>query len=185
MKENVLPLDTGHFIIQPQNMENLWDEEWDVCLKSGEKKKIGSLSFENTNVHGEIHFSVSFDETYKGGHISEIFYAVASFVFKSEKVKEICTVCRHENENLVRGLEKAGYVLREFKDGNDYYSMKKQKTSWTGLYVMIGMIAGFIIGITLSNLWMGTISGVVIGTVIGFLMDKREQDNTESKKLRT
>ena len=53
--------------------------------------------------------------------------------------------------------------------------MKKQKTSWTGFYIFIGMVAGFIIGLTISNLWMGTIGGVLIGAVMGYLMDKKEE----------
>ena len=43
-----------------------------------------------------------------------------------------------------------------------------------GLYMFLGMIAGFIIGITFSNLWAGTISGVLTGSGIGYLMDKKQ-----------
>ena len=99
---------------------------------------------------------------------------MSSLIFKLFDAKEIHTVCRHENEKCVRGLEKAGYVLRERKDGSDYYSIKKHKTVWTGAYLFIGLIAGFMMGILFSNLWLGTGAGVVIGAVLGYLMDQGE-----------
>jgi uncharacterized membrane-anchored protein YhcB (DUF1043 family) len=61
--------------------------------------------------------------------------------------------------------------------------MKKQKTAWTGVYVFVGLVAGFMIGIVISNLWVGTIAGIVIGIVIGYLMDKKEkrEDTVETE----
>ena len=38
-------------------------------------------------------------------------------------------------------------------------------------------------GIVISNLWVGTIAGIVIGIVIGYLMDKKEkrEDTVETE----
>ena len=175
MAENFFPLKTKHFIIAPGNEKNVLEEEWSVTLNDGDKARVGSIHFENGILNGEVQMEVELEKEYeKSKYVQELFYSMARFVFQSDDIREISTQCRHENDHRVRGLEKAGYVFRQFKDGNDYYSMKKQKTSWTGLYVFIGLIAGFILGLTVSNLFMGTIIGVLSGAIIGFLLDKRE-----------
>ena len=176
MNEIIFPLVTKHFSLVPGDEKRIWEEDWSINLAGDDQTNIGHIHFEDGIYHGEVKISVDMNPEYdKTGYVQEIFYSMARFVFLFKDIREISTVCRHENDHRVRGLEKAGYVLREFKDGSDYYSMKKQKTSWTGLYVIIGMIAGFLIGLLISNLWAGTIGGVLIGTIIGYLLDKKEQ----------
>ncbi len=142
---------------------------------------VGRLRFEHALYHGELELSLELDPTYDtSGYNAEIYFAMARFVFRFKDVKEISTVCRHEDDHHVRALEKAGYVRRETKDGRDHYSMKKQQTGWTGLYLIIGMCAGFIIGILIGNLKIGTLAGVLIGAIIGYLMDKQAPKNPAS-----
>ncbi len=175
--ENLFPIITKHFKLQPSDEKSIWDTDWNISLVDNDAASVGTINFEDGVFHGEVKMNAALEPEYdKTKYVEELFYSMARFVFMFKDIREISTVCRHENENRVRGLEKAGYVLREFKDGDDYYSMKKQKTSWTGFYVFIGLIAGFIIGLTISNLWMGTLGGVLIGTIIGYLMDKREKE---------
>ena len=174
MNDNYFPLLTKHFQLMPENDKNVLEQEWRILLKKDDQTPVGSMHFENGILNGEVNISVELEKEYeKTNYIQEIFYSMSRFVFMSDDIREICTSCRHEKDSRVRGLEKAGYVLRQFKDGTDYYSMKKQKTSWTGLYIFIGLIAGFILGLTFSNLFMGTIIGVLSGAVIGYLMDKK------------
>ena len=177
MSNNIFPLETKHFFILPQNEEKPLEEEWNVCLKDGDQKRVGNISFEDAVLHGELQISVNLDPEYnKADYNREIFFAMSNFAFQSQEVREISTKCNYEEENRVRGLEKAGYVRRETIDGIHHYSIKKQKSSWTGLYVFVGLIAGFIIGITVSNLWMGTAIGVVSGIIVGLIMDKRDSE---------
>ena len=182
MSENIFPLVTKHFTIQPGNNEKSWEDEWVVALRDGDNKEVGRLRFEDAVLHGEMKIHVDLEKEYdKEDYAKELFYSMAKFAFQFQDVREISTVCRHEDEHRVRGLEKAGYVRRETKDGCDYYSMKKQQTSWTGFYVIIGMTAGFLMGILISNLWAGTIAGVLIGTIIGYLLDKKEHKDPAMK----
>ena len=175
MSNSLFPIETKHFFIRPQNEEKPLEEEWSVCLKEADQKKVGNISFVDGVLHGELQISVSLEHEFdKTDYNREIFFAMSNFAFQSDNVREISTKCNYEEENRVRGLEKAGYVRRETTDGIHLYSIKKQKTSWTGLYIFFGIIAGFILGITFSNLWMGTVIGVVTGTIIGLLLDKRE-----------
>ncbi len=181
MDENIYSIETRHFLIQPANTDDTCGEKWVVKLKNKEENSVGSVSFVNPVVHEEVQISVQLDKYYeKTGFYEEIFFSMANLVFKSFDVREIHTVCRHEDDKCVRGLEKAGYVLRENKDGSDYYSIKKHKTVWTGAYLFIGLIAGFLMGIVLSNLWLGTIAGVVIGLILGNLMDREAASGSGS-----
>ncbi|WP_408072304.1 hypothetical protein [Butyrivibrio sp. JL13D10] len=185
MSDGMFPIETKHFYIQPSNEKKLWGEDWAISPKKKTNQEttnqaevdtntVGHLRFEHALFHGELELSLELDATHNtSGYIAEIFFTMARFVFKFKDIKEISTVCRHEDDNYVRGLEKAGYVRRETKDGKDHYSMKKQQTGWTGLYLIIGMCAGFIIGILIANLKLGTLAGVIIGIIIGYLMDKR------------
>ena len=177
MSNSIFPIETKHFFIKPTSEEKPLEEEWSVSLKDGDQKKIGSICFEDAVLHGELQIKVTLDPDFdKVDYNREVFFSMSNFAFQSQEVREISTKCRYEEENRVRGLEKAGYVRRETVDGIHHYSIKKQKSSWTGMYMFVGLISGFIIGITVSNLWMGTAIGVVTGAIIGYLMDKRENE---------
>ena len=177
MTEGLFPIKTKNFSVMPGNMDKPMEDDWVITRKNGAENEIGRIRFNDAIFNGEVQINLDLDSSYnKAKYYEELYFAMARFVFRLKDIKEISTVCRHENDHIVRGLEKAGYVRRENKDGNDHYSMKKQKTSWTGFYIIIGMICGFMLGIIISNLWLGTISSVVIGAVIGFLMDKRVKE---------
>ena len=174
MGDKLLPLVTRHFLIQPQSVDKLWEEEWSVTLRDDADKKVGRFHFEEAGIDGEVTLLLDIEPAYQKPSLgAEIYSAIASFVFKFQELKVVRTSCRHEDDDLVHSLEKAGYVRRKNSDGRDFYSITKQKTSWTGLYMILGLVAGLIIGITISNLWVGTFSGIIIGTVIGYLIDKK------------
>ncbi len=174
MADKLLPVVTRHFMIQPQNVDKLWEDEWSVTLKDDADKKVGSFHFEDAGLDGELNLFMDIEPEYqKPGLGAEIYSAIAEFVFRFPELKVVRTSCRHENDDLVHSLEKAGYVRRKNENGSDFYSIRKQKTAWAGLYMIIGLIAGFIIGIVMSNLWVGTLSGVIMGTLIGIWLDKK------------
>ncbi len=174
MSEKFFPLETKHFIIRPEDEKDLLGKEWSVCLRDNDQTKVGALNFAGAFVNNEATIGVKLEQDYdKAGNYAEIFFIVAKSLFRFTDVKEVHTECRYEEEHLMKGIEKADFVYRETIDGNRYYSMKKQKTVWTGVYILIGFIAGFFMGIVFSNLWLGTISGLVIGIIIGVLMDKK------------
>ncbi|SHH70364.1 hypothetical protein SAMN02745229_00875 [Butyrivibrio fibrisolvens DSM 3071] len=173
MNEKLFPIETRHFKLMPCDVKEYLGK-WTISLKDGNQKDVGNIHFEDTQFKGEVKIFVELLPEYEEPkYIEEIFFMMARFVFRDPEIGTIRTQCDHENEDWIKGIEKAGYVYREFKDGYDQYSMNKQKTSWMGLYMFLGMIAGFIIGITFSNLWAGTISGVLTGSGIGYLLDKK------------
>ena len=176
MSEKLFPLETKHFTILPQNQKDIWGTKWDVCLKSGNHQMVGELKFAGELTNSEAKFCVKLENEYdKERYYAEIFFMMAKSLFRFTDVREVYTECRYEEEHLLKGIEKGGFVYRQTIDGIRVYSMKRQKTVWTGVYIFLGLIAGFLMGLVVSNLWLGTISGVAIGVIIGILMDKREE----------
>ena len=114
MSNNVFPLETKHFFIRPENEKMPLEAEWSICLKDGEQK-IGSISFEDAVLHGELQISVNLDPEYnKADYNREIFFAMSNFAFQSHEVREISTKCRYEEENrVVRPAKGASYSGQE------------------------------------------------------------------------
>ena len=170
------PLVTDRLTLTPEDEKNIWTSGWDVRLKEKGKDAgtIGSFRFIGAKEDGEIGISVELLPEYRDqGYGSEIFFFMAEFVFRFRNMREITASCPHENNRCIRALDKAGYVYRENRRGTDYYSKKRPKTAWTGLYVVVGVSAGFLLGIVVSNLLMGTAIGVIVGVIVGFLLDKK------------
>ena len=171
------PLYSDHLILMPDNEHDIWNEKWTVSLHNSSSDRIGILRFSESKVAGETEVYVELDPAYRDkGYGEEIFYFMAKFAFRFRRIKEICAVCAHDNDKCIHALEKADYVLREHKNGMDYYSKKKPKTAWAGLYIPIGLIAGYLLGILISNLIIGTIIGVSVGVFVGFVLDKKLYD---------
>lgn len=185
MKKSRFPLYTEHLSIRPRNEEKIWNEKWDISLKEAESEVIGFMSFEGAKVPGEVPIRVELDEEYRNkGYGSEVFYTMSRFALGFRNIKEVCAACRHDNHLCTRALDKAGYVYREKKDGMEWYSVKKDRSAWTGLYLFIGMFAGLILGIVFSNLWAGTAVGLFAGLVIGQGLDRKENKEMDTPEKR-
>ncbi len=166
------PLTTEHFQIMPRNTLKPFEDDWLITVPGEPEGSAGSLRFDKGVALGEVAVAIEVMPGYDKEHyIEEIFMEVSGFIFRFRSIKELSTVCRHANSERIHGLEKAGFVYRGDEGDMDHFSIRKRKTSWTGLYLFIGMIAGFIIGVTISNLWVGTFGGIFAGGIIGSVMD--------------
>ena len=170
------PVVTDRLLLQPNNEEDCLNSEWSVSLREEPDKTIGSFKLTRSKVPGEASISVELEPDYRNqGYGSEIFYDMSIFVFGTGRMKELYASCKDENRICKRALEKAKYVYRENKDGLDHFSVKKDKSAWTGLYVCIGFLAGLILGILISNLWLGMGIGLLAGFLTGWVLDAREK----------
>ena len=166
---------TDHLLLQPNNEEDCLNSEWTVSLREEQDKKIGTFELVRSKVPGEASISVELEPDYRNqGYGSEIFYDMSIFLLSTGRMKELYASCKNENRICKRALEKAKFVYRENKDGLDHYSIKKDKSAWTGFYVCIGFLAGLILGIVLSNLWLGMGIGLLAGFLIGRILDAKE-----------
>lgn len=172
-------------IISPSNPEDLWESRWDIYLNQKETKEkplIGWISFAGEKNLGTIPMEVMIynpDDRNKG-YGTEAIRIMADWAFLHKNIFEITAVSEHENSGYIMALQKAGFVLREATREIEHYSITKQGTSWTGLYLLIGIVAGLILAFVLNNGWVGLGIGLISCLLIGSSMDLKEKKYRES-----
>ena len=137
--------------ITPSNEEDLWESDWVVAFRKGEKEQIGTASFAGEKILGAVPLQV-----------------------------EVISQVEHENDKGVNALQKAGFVFRGNEGNVETYSILKAQTTWTGVYVAVGIVVGMILGLTLNNLWLGFAGGMISCLCIGTIMDYNAKKYRES-----
>lgn len=185
MKKNKYELKSRNLILTASDSEKPFDAHWDICLNDPgliEKPKIGEISFEGEHFKGTIPIKIEiFDKCNRNrGFGTEAIEMMTDWAFDFRNIFEITAVSEHENSAYIMALQKAGYVLRKATRETEYYSIVKQKTAWSGLYLLIGVLVGFVLGFLLSNGWVGLGVGVLSCLIIGTSMDLKEKKYRES-----
>ncbi|MBO4678411.1 MAG: GNAT family N-acetyltransferase [Lachnospiraceae bacterium] len=168
--------------IKPSNDENLWEEPWDIYINDDEKAKIGQVSFAGEKASGTIPISIAIPDPHhrNRGFGTEALRLMTEWAFYHRNIFEIQTETLHENSAYIMALQKAGFVFRGGTREVEQYSIIKQKSSWTGLYLFIGIIAGLIMGFVLNNTWAGLGIGIFVAVILGSSMDFKEKKYRES-----
>ena len=168
--------------IKPSNEDNPWEEPWDIYVVDGEKEKVGWVSFAGEKEKGTIPISIEIPNIHyrNRGFGTEALRLMTEFAFYHKNIFEIKTTAEHENSAYIMALQKAGFVYRDGTREIENYSITKQQTSWTGIYLFIGVIAGLIMGFVLNNGYAGLGIGVFIAVIIGGSMDFKEKKYRQS-----
>ncbi|MCM1117945.1 MAG: GNAT family N-acetyltransferase [bacterium] len=181
MKKNNFWLKSDTITITPSNEEDLWESDWIVAFRKGEKEQIGTASFAGEKLLGAIPLKVELAQRYRNrGLGTEVIKMMVNWAFLHRNIYEVISHVEHENDKGVNALQKAGFVFRG-KEGNvETYSIVKAKTVWTGVYVVVGIIVGMILGIVLNNVWLGFAIGLVFCLCMGVIKDSNTQKYRES-----
>ena len=170
--------------IKATDDEDVWNKDWIISLTE-EEKPIGKLSFAGEKVLGTIPIQMELDEEYRNqGYGTRAFIMVVEWLFRFPNVYEVTAVTDRENDKCVKALKKAGFVYRSIDGRMETYSITKQQTAWTGLYLFIGIAIGLVIGIVIDHVIIGTLAGVVIAVPIGLSMDaavRKERERVTGK----
>ncbi len=183
---------SGDMMVKPTNEEDIWNSKWDIYLKiGGDDTRIGWVSFEGPKEKGTIPISMELLPLYRHrGHGPNVLKMMREWAFLHGNIYEISAECPNDNTDFIHALQKAGFVYREgssVKAGAmERYSVTKQRSSWLGLYILIGVVGGIILGIALGHIWVGFVVAMFAGIVIGISMDaaenKKRRDVTGKKK---
>lgn len=182
LREGRYFLKSTDITITPTDEKNLWDCEWVIASRKDGNKQIGTVSFMGDKGRGAVPIHIMLEERYQNRGIgTEVLKMMVDWAFLHRNVYEVTAVCEHENDKAVKSLEKAGFVYRDHNklDKIEHYSIKKQPSSWTGLYLMIGIVVGLILGIVLNMPWVGLGLGLVVSLLIGAIMDNNEEKDRE------
>lgn len=168
--------------IVPTNDANLWEEPWDIHIIDGEKEKIGQISFAGEKDAGTVPISIEIPDIHyrNRGFGTQALRLMTEWAFYHRNVFEIKTTADHENSAFIAALQKAGFVYRDGTRYIENYSIIKPKTAWTGIYLIIGIVAGLILGFVFNNGWAGLGVGVFVAIIVGGSMDFKEKSYRES-----
>ncbi|MBQ8139746.1 MAG: GNAT family N-acetyltransferase [Lachnospiraceae bacterium] len=177
---------SGNLIARATDENNIWDSKWDVFLvdKDNDNTKIGWVSFEGEKYAGIVPISVEIEKSFRGrGFGTAVFKMMKEWAFLHSNIYVVEAFADKENTALISSLEKSGFVYREGqsieKGGVEKYSVIREKTSWLGLYFIIGIIVGVLLGIVIGSVWIGFAISMIIALSIGFVMDHNENKKRE------
>ncbi len=181
MKKSSFCLKTDTLTITPSNEDDLWESDWIIAFRKGEKEQLGTATFAGEKRLGAVPLYVELLPEYRNrGLGTEIIRMLVNWAFLHRNVFEVISSAEHENDKGVNALQKAGFVYRGSEGAVEKYSIIKEKTAWTGVYVIVGVLNGMLLGVVLNNLWMGFILGIVISLCIGEIMDNKALKYRES-----
>ena len=179
-------LKSSKIVIEPSDGQDLWNADWVISLAKGEKNRIGRASFAGEKELGTVPLQVELLEEYRNqGYGTQAIRMMVDWAFRYPNVYEVKTEADHENDKAVKALGKAGFVYRGENRHMEQYSITKNKSAWTGLYVMIGIFLGILLGIVLSSPKLGLGIGLVVSIATGMVLDngeKRRREQVTGKK---
>ncbi len=177
-KKNLLK--SPRITIEPSDEADLWNADWVISLTKGEKNRIGKASFAGEKVRGTVPLQVELEEEYQNqGCGTEAIRMMVNWAFRHANVYEVTAVAEHENDKAVKALGKAGFVYREGDRHTEQYSIVKGKSNWLGIYLVIGICLGLLLGIVLSAPKLGFGIGLIACLIAGAAMDNSEKHKRE------
>lgn len=181
MKNAGFCLKTDTLTITPSNMDDMWESDWIIAFRKGEKEQLGTATFAGVKRLGTVPLYVELRPEYRNrGLGTEIIRMLVNWAFLHKNIFEVVSRAEHENDKGINALEKAGFVYRGSEGEVETYSIIKAKTTWTGVYVIVGILNGMLLGVVFNNLWMGFLVGIVVSLCIGEIMDNKALKYRES-----
>jgi len=176
MKEKKYLLKGTKITMNPVDINNLWEGDWEIHIKDGEKEKIGTLSFAGEKQLGAIPMRIEIPDVHyrNQGYGTEAIRIMKDWAFYHRNIFEIKAVIAHENSAAIMAFQKAGFIFRDGTREIENYSVLKQKTSWLGLYFCIGIIIGLIVAAMTGLTWGSLIASVAVCVLAGAGMDMKE-----------
>ena len=172
--------------IVPSDENDLWNADWIISFTKGDQKQIGKATFAGEKARGTVPLYVELEEEYRDqDYGTEAIRMLVNWAFRHPNLYEVTAEAEHENDKAVKALEKAGFVLRSQDRHTEQYSIVKGKSNWLGLYLVIGICLGLLLGIVLSAPRLGFGIGLIASLITGTVMDngeKRKREQVTGKK---
>lgn len=169
--------------IAPENEANPWDSEWIIRLTKDDNRVIGKADFLGDRAYGTVPINIFIEERFRNqGYGTEALKMLVDWAFLNKNVYEISAVTEHENDKCIVALEKAGFVYRSgLGTKEERYSITKPKTTWLGIYTIVGVFIGLLLGIVIGIPWAGLVIGLFVCVIFGASLDVKA--NKEREKI--
>jgi len=159
-----------------ETSDEYWAGDWDVFRKQKKEPplKVGRFRFLGKPNNGRVEIEIEIDHDYiNNGYASATLKAINDWCFARNNIYIIDAHIDEENKPALRAFTKAGYVYRSREHKVEHYSVIKPYTSWLGLYIVIGVWAGLILGVITTYTTIGFIIGLLLGIVCGKIMENK------------
>lgn len=152
--------------------KSVWEVVWNINERKDEKRFVGKIWFSGEPERGVVELNFDIEPRFKErDYAREALRAIVEWVFAKRDLYEIKTTVSTEEEDKIDAIERVGFVLRMANKEVEHYSVVKPRTTWMGLYIVIGVITGMALGIVLGSVIVGVAIGIVIGIITGALLD--------------
>ena len=168
--------------VEEQPEDWLWYTDWTITLK-GTETFVGSIGFKGSaNESGEVEIGYGIEEEHRRkGYGLEAVNAMMEWAFQNEKVYYIMAETLADNTASQGLLEKAGFTpTGTIGEEGPRFEKEKPKTSYTSLFLSVGMCLGMSIGLTaFDNIATGMCLGMLFGVAVGSAMDQNDKKHRE------
>lgn len=158
-----------------------WDIIWEAYERNNEKRKIATVNFNGEPDCGSVELSVNVEDGFKlHVYAKEAVRTMMDWALDQKDIYEVKCQANAEDEVVIDAVQRAGFIFRNCVHGIDYYTVDKQRTAWTALYLIIGFAAGLLIGVTIGHMVVGLGIGLFVGISIGAIMDAKAMEERAS-----
>ena len=158
--------------------ESVWQVRWIIKERPRKNRnvlrKIGEIWFEGEPERGTLAMDFNIEPEFKqDAVVKSVIKGFTDWAFAHNDIYEITVNTPTGDYYRTDAVERAGYVYRIGNREVEHYSIVKPKTTWLGLYILIGIVAGFLMGILFGSMSIGMAMGVVIGMLMGAVLDTK------------
>lgn len=145
---------------------------WDVSLKNEEKDSVGGLYFDGPHERGSLLINYEPIQRFTEDKIFGLaLRRLCDWAFTYEDVYAVHGYCDGTDFTKIRDFERATMIFRGSDKGVEHYSVEKERSSWTGIYLIVGVLVGFIFGFVFQSMAMAMVVGVISGVLVGGSLD--------------
>lgn len=155
-------------------VKSVWDVVWTIKERRDEKRYVGKLWFKGEPDRGVVDMDFEIEPKFREKEYTrDALRSIVEWVFMKRDLYEIKITVNVEDEEKIDAIERSGFVFRMGNKLAESYSIVKPKTTWMGLYIIIGVIVGLPLGILIDSMIAGLAIGLLAGIAMGAIMDGR------------
>lgn len=182
MKSKTHSIKIGSVELIPMNsnesLASVWDVRWLIKerpdKRKNELKKVGEIWFMGAPERGTLSMDFSIEPEFKmSSVVKEVLRGLIEWSFAHKDIYEISVSTPTGDYYRTDAIERAGFVFRTGDKVEEVYSIVKPKTVWLGLYILIGIVGGFLLGVLFGSFVIGMAIGIVIGVLMGAVLDTK------------
>jgi len=158
----------------PKEAKTVWEVKWKISERRDEKRYVGNLWFNGDPERGAVDMDFYIEPRFRDREYTrDVIRAMVEWVFDKKDLYEINVTADIEDSDKIGVLEGSGFVFRYGNKTIEKYSIVKQRTAWTGLYIPIGFATGIVLGAAINSLVAGICICLVGAILIGAILDAK------------